>query len=290
MFNIITEFKYRLVILMYGVLIATFLWLADISFAGTPVTVKAVAKANQHQFQQQFQQQEQHQTSVSISKPRQHQVLDNDITYDPSNQIEIQKTDPVIKNSFNTRTFRPYRILPQPNDVIPTPTPQLFHQPSKDTGPLFVGAQRLVDLMNAADITNVDDDDVRVLVQPIRYIGSADPVDAVHFEIVKRDTKFDPVAFISVSTDDWVSSVTLAAILKQKAREMGASRVILIKEGVQNVMVASSKSLGLNPSISIAGGIGTGSGLGGITASGMGIASAKAMYLKGPFLQAILAK
>lgn len=254
----------------------------SVCFAGS----RATAVSQQTQYQGQSQGQTQHQ--IAISAPRQGRSLKNSIDYKPA--VTIEKTEPVISNSFNSKTYRPNRMLPQANDVIPGSTPQLFYQPEQDSGPLFVPAGLLIKLMNEADTDGTDVDGIKIVEQVIKYIGSTGNTDCVKFETMKKGLKYTPLSFISVATDEWVSSVSLAAALKNLAIERGASRIILVKEGYFNVMTGPSKSFGLNPSLSVAGNVGTGSSLGGVAASGMGISSAKAYYLKAPYLQAVLAK
>ena len=267
----------------------TFIIAIAIIFLTSPVFAKSVAISKQVQGQGQTQGQAQNQGQNQA----QNQVAfggnaqaNMGVSYDPS--VTIEKTDPVISNSFNSRSYRP---LPYADSPVNQPAPTLFYAPEKDSGPLFVNAGLLVELLNASDFGVVaKDDDIKIVVQPLKEVIAAE-CSKVTYEIIKKKS-FDPnnvIAFVTIMAEDYVSSVGLAYRLNETARKYGASKVIFIKEGYIIEMRTTGKSFGLNPTVTSSYGAGT-SAVGAVGAGGMGIASASGYYLKLPYLQAVLVK
>ena len=285
------KYRYSLLFLAMACFCLCFMGLASIASAAR-VNSSATAQQYQAQSQGQSQGQSSFNENINVNAPKQGQQQSTSVNYNPA--VTIEKTEPVFNNSFNSYGHRIPRMLPHTPDTFYPGTPSLFFSPEKDSGPLFVNAGLLVKMLNMANkqTIEVDDDDVKVTIQPV-LATMATPMSEeslIKFEIINKDTKFIPIAYITVAAEDWVNSVTLAAVMKREAQKFGASRVILTKEGVTNIMCGNSKSFGLNPSISMTGGMGVGSSLGGVGAGGMGVAQAKGFYLKAPFIAGILSK
>jgi len=201
-----------------------------------------------------------------------------------------------INNSFNSAD--PIRAIPitPAAPVAMRGGPSYFAGPGLDTGPQFIPAQELVKVLNAVDtaqefIGDDEDEDIQAVVTIFAKNATAE-CKCIRFEIVNPQNTYTlnaPLAVASLKTDeDCVTSATLAAKLCQIAHQVGASKVVITREGVIAQLMSSGWGVGLSNSISVVNASPT--GIGGFATSGTGYSSGKAFYLKLPYLIATFVK
>jgi hypothetical protein len=207
-----------------------------------------------------------------------------------SGAIADQGQNQSISNSFNSSD--PIRQMPYPTapPVNMRGGPSYFAGPSVDMGRQFIPASQLVSILNAVDTTHEfigddEDDEISVSVTVLAH-KKVNACKAVKFEIINENTSYklhSPVAVGVVSTnEEQVTSATLAAKLCQIAKDLGASKVIILREGIVAQLQSSGWGIGLSNSINVVNASPT--GIGGFAASGTGYSTGTAYYIKLPYI------
>ena len=203
-----------------------------------------------------------------------------------------------IQNSFNGAD--PIRAMPIPTapPVQMRGGPSYFSSPSMDMGRQFIPAAQLVNILNAVDTRQefIGDDEDEKINAYVTVVGKSEKVKeckkCVKFEIINKDMTYalhSPLAVASVSTDEEeVTSASLAAKLCQIAHQVGASKVIVLREGIIAQLTSSGWGVGLSNSINVVNASPT--GIGGFAASGTGYSTGKAYYIKLPYMSVVFVK
>jgi len=201
----------------------------------------------------------------------------------------------LFENSFNGS--QPIRYLPLATDVnYVGMAPQMFSRPSQDKGENFIAARNLVSLMGAWNITDIndsdfDESDVELDITTVGISsGAGDVTDTVTFMIQGSDeekalksSSHKTLAIGSIKTDSKdVNTVELFMVVAKKAKELGASNVILIGEGVKIELESSGWGIGL--AYNYAGVNSEAYGTGQVGAGGTGYSQGSASYHKLPYL------
>ena len=218
--------------------------------------------------------------------------------YGVASQGQSQGID--MSNSFNSaQPLRAFPIAPATTLVDVQPA-QTFAQPTPDLGAYFISIRNLIPILNAVDISkaykNGDaEEEINVVVQELVRVPDA-AVSKVCFSVMDKTTMenmkdLSPLAVISLQSEDTVvNSAMLARRLAEAAIKVGGSKVVFISEGVRIEMHGSNFGIGFNPSISVVSGAGLAEGIGGVAGGGTGYSSAKAGYVKLPYLNAVILK
>jgi hypothetical protein len=214
-------------------------------------------------------------TATGISSQGQHQA------------IEIQAS-------------RQIRALP----LAPTPPvvrgPALFGGPDyTNAGPNFMSMEALVKVLNKVDLASAnvsDEDDLEVVAQVLEMLASAndpcnpDPIpSSMDFRLMDSefDAAFIPVAAVSIrSTGQHVNSASLAVALAKKAKELGCSKVVFMREGFTKRLTAFGWSVGLSAVTARVHSDATDSGS--VGAAGIGIGGGKSEFITLPYLTALI--
>ena len=200
-----------------------------------------------------------------------------------------------INNSFNSAS--PIRQMPitPAAPVTLRGGPSYFSGPGMDMGKQFIPATQLAAILNMVDTTQAfigDDENDDIQAHVVIFQKTEADCKCVKFEVISKDTKYnpnEPLAVGSVSTDEEeVSSATLAAKLCQIAHEVGASRVVILREGITAKLYSSGWGVGLSNSISVVNASPT--GIGGFATSGTGYSSGSAYYIKLPYMSVAFLK
>ncbi len=219
--------------------------------------------------------------------------------YGVASQGQSQGID--MSNSFNSaQPLRAFPIAPATTLVDVQPA-QTFAQPTPDLGAYFISIRNLIPILNAVDISKAyknDDaeEEINVVVQELVRGAEATAVSKVCFAVMDKATMenmkdLSPLAVISLQSEDTVvNSAMLARRLAEAAVRVGGSKVVFISEGVRIEMHGSNFGIGFNPSISVVSGAGLAEGIGGVAGGGTGYSSAKAGYVKLPYLNAVILK
>ena len=210
-----------------------------------------------------------------------------------------------FNNSFNGS--KPIRYLPVASDVqYMGLSPQMFSRPQQDKGDEFISAKNLVSLMGAWKVSEIsdedfDEDDVTLDIttftasdSSVEDISADGDSDTVTFSL-QGTTKANalnsaPTLAIGTikSTSEDVNTPELFMVLAKKAKELGASNIVLIGEGVK--VELASNGWGIGFSYNYAGVNSDGHGQGQVGAGGTGISGGKASYSKMPYLMFALKK
>ena len=207
-------------------------------------------------------------------------------------------------DSFNGSA--PIRYLP-----VPTAVPMENYQPAvlgnvdyTDKGPTFISMRQLVAAMNMVDLdVKVEGGKrINILTQMMMVVkakpkekenkfAKKKPEAKVVFEI--NDGKavnhgFTPVATLSVETKvpDKSNSASLAIAIGQKARELGATRVIFLTEGSSKLLKSSGWGVGLSYNYATVGSKASDSGS--VGSGGTGYSQGKAGYRNLIYITAII--
>jgi hypothetical protein len=214
-------------------------------------------------------------------------------------QNQVASGNVAFSNSFNGS--KPIRYLPSASSVQYSGLkPQMFSRPQADKGENFISANSLITLMGAWNVNemydeDLDMDDIRVDITTVGVVDEderlmADDITVVNFMIQGSDeektlkntgSKALAIGTIKCDSDD-INSAELFMILAQKAREYGATNVILIGEGVKLELESDGWGIGL--SYNYAGVSSDASGYGQVGAGGTGISGGSASYHKMPYL------
>jgi hypothetical protein len=199
-----------------------------------------------------------------------------------------------FENSFNSSS--PIRYLPLATDITYTGmAPQMFSRPSQDKGENFISAQNIISLMGAWSVSELSDEDLDLsdIEIDITNVGMmADRsdvyVESVNFSIQGSDvakslksSKVIAIGTVKCESED-INSVELFMALALKARDCGASNVILIGEGVK--IKLESFGWGIGFSYNYAGVTSDAYGTGQVGAGGTGVSGGSASYHKLPYL------
>ena len=209
-------------------------------------------------------------------------------TYSDAAALSQQRQ--AITNSFNGA--EPIRALPYPTapPVTQRGGPSYFAAPSLDTGPQFIPVSQLVQILNAVDTCQefIGDDiseDIEAYITVFRR-NAVTECKGIKFEVVTKDTRYSPLAPMAVGSvtthEEAVTSASLAAQLCKIAREIGASKVIFMKEGVVPMLDSTGWGIGMGNSINVVNASPT--GIGGFASSGTGYSTGSAYYIKLPYL------
>lgn len=157
-----------------------------------------------------------------------------------------------IKDSFNGAA--PIRYLPIPS-AIPMENYQatIFGSPNYgDKGPNFISMRQLVAAMNMADLSSdVKTKNITMNVQVMGKAKSKVAIKKVLFKLNDGEAVnhgFVPIAVISCimrKTDD-LNSASLAMALGQKAKGMGAGKVVFLTEGSSVKLESGGWGIGLS--------------------------------------------
>ncbi len=203
----------------------------------------------------------------------------------------------VFENSFNGS--QPVRYLPQASSVSYSQGPQMFSRPEADKGENFVSANSLITLMGAWKVNEMTDDDfdtddvdmdITTINTTSLDVSGLEAITEINFSIQGSDAsniltanKNTILAMGTVKCDDMdVNSFELFLAVAKKAKELGASNVVLIGEGVK--IELTSFGWGLGFSYNYAGVNSDLSGTGQVGAGGTGISGGSANYNKMPYL------
>jgi hypothetical protein len=202
-----------------------------------------------------------------------------------------------FNNSFNGS--KPIRYLPVSPEVnYQGLQPSMFSRPQPDKGENFIPAKTLIDLMNAWAVDNISDDDIDTdeIILDITTVGEGNP-DAfdtddatIKFELngtpqakAVKDAGSKPIAIGTIkSTEDDINTAELFMTLVKKAREVGATNVILLSEGIKVELESSGWGIGF--SYNYASVNSDLYGQGSVGAGGTGISGGSASYKKMPYL------
>jgi hypothetical protein len=259
-------------------LICGIITLSIIGFAGSVFAAKNYATSNSGSNAQQRQGQAQTTTSTSA--------------------VENSGNSAVaFNNSFNGS--KPIRYLPVSPEVnYQGLQPSMFSRPQPDKGENFIPAKTLIDLMNAWAVDNISDDDIDTdeIILDITTVGEGNP-DAfdtddatIKFELngtpqakAVKDAGSKPIAIGTIkSTEDDINTAELFMTLVKKAREVGATNVILLSEGIKVELESSGWGIGF--SYNYASVNSDLYGQGSVGAGGTGISGGSASYKKMPYL------
>jgi len=214
-------------------------------------------------------------------------------------QNQVASGNVAFNNSFNGS--QPIRYLPVASNVQYSGLkPQMFARPQTDKGENFISANSLIALMGAWNVNEMEDldldmDDITVDITTVGKLSEServvyDDITVVNFMIQGSDTekalkasgkKALAIGTIKCDSDD-VNSAELFMVLAQKAREFGATNVVLIGEGVKLELESDGWGIGL--SYNYAGVNSDASGYGQVGAGGTGISGGSANYHKMPYL------
>jgi hypothetical protein len=207
-------------------------------------------------------------------------------------------------DSFNGSA--PIRYLP-----VPTAVPMENYQPAvlgnvdyTDKGPTFISMRQLVAAMNMVDLSVEIEGErqIRILTQMMAIskakpkekdnkFAKKKPEELVVFEI--NDGKavnhgFTPIAVLSVETKqpDKSNSASLAIAIGQKAKALGAKRVIFLTEGSSKLLKSSGWGVGLSYNYATVGSKASDSGS--VGSGGTGYSQGKAGYRNLIYITAIV--
>jgi len=214
-------------------------------------------------------------------------------------QNQVASGNVAFNNSFNGS--QPIRYLPSASSVsYQGLKPQMFARPQTDKGENFISANSLITLMGAWNVNEIEDDDLDIddIQIDVTTVGQldederlmADEIAVVNFMIQgsedekalkKSGVKTLAIGTIKCDSDD-INSAELFMVLAQKARDFGATNVVLIGEGVKLELESDGWGIGL--SYNYAGVSSDASGYGQVGAGGTGISGGSASYHKMPYL------
>lgn len=201
-----------------------------------------------------------------------------------------------MSNSFNSGD--PIRQLPL--SVSPPVEmrggPAYFSGPGMDMGPQFIPASQLVAVLNAVDTAQEfigDDEDEDIDAYVTIFNKEVEPkCKCVKFEIINKETRYElraPLAIGSVTTgEESVTSASLAAKLCKIAHSVGASKVVIMREGIVAQLESTGWGIGLSNSVNVSNSSPT--GIGGMAVSGTGYSSGQAHYIKLPYMTVTFVK
>ena len=200
----------------------------------------------------------------------------------------------VFENAFNGS--QPIRSLPLPSavNVDMRGGPAMFARPEPDKGANFISARDLVQILNAVKIGNAeyDDEEIEANVQMLNNEAqpATDSEASVKFSLVGNGgvypAGFHPIAICTFKAEGPVTSATIAAALAHKARTLGATKIVFIREGVHRKLESTGYGIGLSYNYAT---VGSGqSGFGGVGAGGTGWSHGSAEYLSMPYLTAAI--
>lgn len=199
----------------------------------------------------------------------------------------------VFDNSFNGSA--PVRYLPMPTAVNANTAggPDVFSQPEMDKGANFTSMRALVQVLNSAQMMNSAETPkgIKFKIQKLNAdMPSLNENQPIDFSIISQANtygeSFQPLAIMTLRSEKDLTSVELAIAIAAKAREVGASRVVFVKEGVERTL--SSWGLGIGLSYNYAS---VGSNLsdhGSAGAGGTGWSMGEGRYISKPYLTAVL--
>jgi hypothetical protein len=206
-----------------------------------------------------------------------------------------------FNNSFNGSA--PIRYLPIPSAVSYDTQggPAMFGRPNyEDNGPNFVSMQDMLPLLNLAALgeAEVVDNDIKMAVQMLIAVNEDEVVEPstqrIKFSILNSnrtyDAGFTPLALVTIKADDGddLNSLTLAVKLSRKAREIGGTKIVFIREGTFKRL--SSWGVGIGFSTNYATVSSAMNGYGGVSAGGTGWSWGEAQHFSIPFITAVIGK
>jgi hypothetical protein len=228
-------------------------------------------------------------------------------SYSNQKQVQTTSSSSAVENSGNSAVMfqnsfngsKPIRYLPVAPEVnYQALQPSMFSRPQPDKGENFIPAKTLIDLMNAWAVDQIADEDIDTdeIVLDITTVGKPNPNafdenDAtVKFELngtpqakAVKDAGSKPIAIGTIkSTEDDINTAELFMTLVKKAREIGATNIILLSEGIKIELESSGWGLGF--SYNYASVNSDLYGQGSVGAGGTGISGGSASYKKMPYL------
>ena len=202
-----------------------------------------------------------------------------------------------FNNSFNGS--KPIRYLPVSPEVnYQGLQPSMFSRPQPDKGENSIPAKTLIDLMNAWAVDQIADEDIDTdeIILDITTVGKPDPNafdendNTIKFELNGtpqaksiKDAGSKPIAIGTIkSIEDDINTAELFMTLVKKARDIGATNVILLSEGIKVELESSGWGIGF--SYNYASVNSDLHGQGSVGAGGTGISGGSASYKKMPYL------
>jgi len=217
----------------------------------------------------------------------------------------------VIDGSFNSAD--PIRYLPVPTSVTVDTKggPSMFGRPNyQDYGPNFMSMQDALPLFNAANLEEAepeDVDEINMVTQLLISESEADDIrngevetgadslrPKVKFSLLGKDRKygddFKAIAVVTLKADDGdtLNSLSLAVALANKARELGGTKIVFVREGVFKRL--SSWGVGIGFASNYAEVSSGADGYGSTGTGGTGWSWGEAEYISLPYLTAVIGK
>jgi hypothetical protein len=165
-----------------------------------------------------------------------------------------------------------------------------------DPGAHFFDMGNLVTILNNANIENAtanDLSDIEIVTQLLITEGEVSSTEfggVVTFSLCKAEELVDarPIAAISVKADDddTINSASLAVAIANKARELGGSRVVFMREGSSKRLTSFGWGIGFSGNYATV--TSNSQGHGSVGAGGTGISGGSAEYLSLPYLTALI--
>lgn len=223
-------------------------------------------------------------------------------------QIQTQATSSGVYGSGNSGiTFKdsfngapPIRHLPNASGITYTGmAPQMFSRPSQDKGSKFISSNNMIGIMGAWSVNDLADEDfdVKDVEIDVTTVGISklstqeqEAIEVIDFavqgsetQIVWKKNNANVVAIGTIQAEDVeINSAELFMALAVKAKLRGATRVVLMGEGVK--IDLTSFGWGLGFSYNMASVDSDANGKGSVGAGGTGISGGKAGYTKMPYL------
>jgi len=226
-------------------------------------------------------------------------------------QSNIASGNVAFTNSFNGS--EQIRYLPVPSSVAVDMRggPSMFGRPNyEDNGPNFLSMRDTVMLLNAVDLANAEVDDEGDIDMAVQLLLSKDDIKsalaeqdenigqdqkAISFSILEKDRiyangDFTPLAVVSLKADDGdtINSVSLAVALARKARSVGGTKIVFVREG--SIKRLSSWGVGLGLASNYAQVNSDGNGYGSTGTGGTGWSWGEAEFISLPYLTAVIGK
>ena len=222
-------------------------------------------------------------------------------------QVQVQSTASGVYNSGNSGvSFKdsfngaePIRYLPNASGITYTGmAPQMFSRPSDDNGANFIRANNMIGMIDAWSVDDLADEDFEVsdVEIDITTVGKTPLTEdqikdtkVIHFAIQGSETQLvwkenrKVIAMGGMQAGDKaINSVELFMTLAVKAKQLGATAVVIMGEGVK--INLKSFGWGVGFSYNMAKVDSDPSGTGSVGAGGTGFSGGTAGYTKMPYL------
>ena len=160
---------------------------------------------------------------------------------------DVGNSTVAFKDSFNGS--KPIRYLPIASDIVYSGLqPSMFSQPKKDNGGNFISAKNLVKYIGKWNVSkiydnDINEDDINIDLTIIdNASNSAEDVNIINFmldgsevvKMLKTKGSLHTLALGTIDCDDNdINSAELFMVLAKKAKSIGASKIVLLSEGVK---------------------------------------------------------